>query len=696
MTDEAGSNLKRERCQVAQQGTKRKELLHILCDAHKIAAVISWSFSIMKPWDSRLIRLALSVDGMALQALRREMRIILSEQLVVMYSARPPADASCHRKAVFDMFFVRKSPNERYKRSILEGLFNGDIRKVGVVEHFENGCCKSRKDTLDQMVKYGVMCLLPKRFPVMSRSNWTGADLAIEAVGLAAAVHGLLGLSYCRAMGGPPAAPLEAATAFQYAAPNGFGEAPGRGEPDADAMVAQPAADDAAENVPDGETAEVSMWREDAASRVRQTKVWASSGAFVDEMVIAQLLYKPMSHRMLHQLSTTGVQWERHQQRKFAETGSRSYTMCLAADGEDDKRLLREASALASSPAEWGLVQRRSEDVALVVFRTTSRMGAATFDLLCRRHRHWPYKLFNILHNKEVATELAQAPECTLDPFTAGFRRRYGMENLAGDAALAELTCLAAVCQTDTASTERWHSRNQRRSRARVWTHVQDFESLSAHFLAQRSRGPVGPSESRPRPTKRPRRSQNTASDEQGGAALRTGAGGPWRAFVHIQAAGRQLTAEFAAELSQRYQALSGEEKEFYNEIGELATIAKRQGDLAFGRRIRKPIAGAADQSRGQPQLLDANRERPANVPNDAADAAVEVAPARLAQAAPPPRIVQDAIAAREDAKVDAELEKHEENETNQARPGIPKPPSPSCSTYRGSEPIPLAMLGMI
>lgn len=384
MTDECAANLRCERSRLAEQVGGPKPLLHIVCDAHKIAAVHAYTFSLIKPWDSRLVRFALSVDGMGLQSLRRELRLVLQEQLAVMYAARPPADATVHRRGIFDLFCGKQTPRETFRRSILESLFNGDIRKVGAVAHYENGCCRSRAHTLSLMVDVGVRCLLPKRFPIMSRSNWTGADLAIEAVGLPASIHGLLGIIYARAFPAMASSGLMGSVAPGNAgAEASVPEAPGcRGQGDPSADSEPP--------VFGGGVESLSIWREDPASQIEQSQAWIQSGAFADDMVMVQLVYKPQSARMLRQLALTGEKWERRQQADFFTSGKRDYQVCCAASGAEDLRLMAEASAQATEGLRWSLLQERSEEVCLQTFRLSARSGALAFDLLHRRHRTWP------------------------------------------------------------------------------------------------------------------------------------------------------------------------------------------------------------------------------------------------------------------------------------------------------------------
>ena len=114
------------------------------------------------------------------------------------------------------------------------------------------------------------------------------------------------------------------------------------------------------------------------------------------------------------------------------------------------------------------------------------------------------------------------------------------------------------TAKTDSSSTERAHSKNERRARFRVWTHTQDLASLSAWFStgtvcvpsafevhAETVEG-AGPESARA-----------AASSSSAPAPARARRQVPsswwtWRAFQHMEGGGTFCTREFGAELSER------------------------------------------------------------------------------------------------------------------------------------------------
>ena len=122
MIDSWGANIKCERGFLALRSRAVHALVHLMCDARKVATVHTLTFNLLKPWDRRLIRLALSVEGMAMQCVRAEMRDVVEEQLVIMHSTRPTAKSTAHRRATYDIYFRAEgdaSPKGRYRRVVV-------------------------------------------------------------------------------------------------------------------------------------------------------------------------------------------------------------------------------------------------------------------------------------------------------------------------------------------------------------------------------------------------------------------------------------------------------------------------------------------------------------------------------------------------------------------------------------------------
>ena len=230
-------------------------------------------------------------------------------------------------------------------------------------------------------------------------------------------------------------------------------------------------------------------------------------------------------------------------------------------------------------------------------FKLAARMGAATYTSLHLRCRHLPYRLFGVLAQPEREVDIQAAPACTLDSYTASFRKHYGVP--LSESARAELYAVAAVAESDTASTERSHSRQQRRARFRVWTQCQDLETLSAWSLSSQIRtwSSISAPEATAAKARRARGLAATTEHARRAAGRRSGGGGAWRTFVYVNAAGHKPDGAFIRELSERFRSLLPDEKEYYISFGELARQQHRAGQRSFGPRLRARLSarGSAD-----------------------------------------------------------------------------------------------------
>ena len=585
VTDGASCNLRAERSLGVEHESRAR--IHLLCDAHKQATVSTLPFGVLKPVDTHLIRFALTTQGSNMSSLRREMRRIIREQLVVVKSGHCPADAEAHREKVYDLFMPQRTAHEKYVAGVARSLWNGDIRKRGRVEHYENGCCKSFQHTLWLMCNVGMQCLCGTGIPVLQRSNWTGTSGCLNQIGLPSHVHGILPAAHLRAIVLKPSSSKRASVAAANEdAPARDEAAAANGEDDAERVAAVGG---------DGQgvdTADiVSVWRQDEEERVRGTHEWLQSGCFEDDVLVARAQYGPTERMMLNQLAVSGVAWERKQQFELLQSGARTYQMLVAHEGLAETKFLEDVSDLMFQEGAWDTLAGRDEALNMKLFKLTSRQGAAGYELLTVRHRFWPYKTFSMLRYPGIATDLRSSEDCLLDEYTSAFRKHYG-ERLATGNAAAELMALLLVLETDTGSTEREHSGNERRNKFRAQTHEKELGELSAWYCTRRCCDHRRDVTTTSKKTMKRKATADTVGATVEGAAARKPTScrrwsWTWRAYIHVQAKGRWLSPDVAAEISASYRALTQEERAYYEELGELAAARSADGDASFSR-VRK------------------------------------------------------------------------------------------------------------
>eukprot|EP00959_Pyramimonas_sp_CCMP1952_P329056 6888915-Pyramimonas_sp.AAC.1 len=101
------------------------------------------------------------------------------------------ADASYAQHACGTFLPVRSS-SDRFRRRLVQGLWNGNLRRSDRIEHICTGCCKSRGQTLHLMQTCGLRALTKRMGHVMDRQNWAGAHLCLGVLGVASFVHNFL------------------------------------------------------------------------------------------------------------------------------------------------------------------------------------------------------------------------------------------------------------------------------------------------------------------------------------------------------------------------------------------------------------------------------------------------------------------------------------------------------------------------
>ena len=299
-------------------------------------------------------------------------------------------------------------------------MFNGDIRKTGVIEHYCCGCCRSRRETYKLFLTAGIWVLFGRQVKTLDRDSWTGAEGTLDQVGLGAAVHFLLPTAYLRAM-------PEERTA---------GPLPGEphGNPALeDRPPVPPIADDPADPGPDLSAADrphqapprgpaeklgVSVYREEMKDRDTGTRKWIKSGTLLDDVVVARKHYECGRKLMAWQLRISSKAWETRQQKKALDGKERTYPLWEAYEGKAVKTFNADVGRLIFDESEWDLLGTKTERQQLTLFQISIRLGATGYQLVECRHRRPPFSTFYSLCDPGLRPTLEGAKLCTHDPYT--------------------------------------------------------------------------------------------------------------------------------------------------------------------------------------------------------------------------------------------------------------------------------------
>ena len=560
-------NLRCERFRAAE-----RDSLVVLCEAHRKANALKPPLAVLDPFSTNIIRVGLALRGTNLTNFKRAIREVLAEQLVVYRLGAPSAECAEHRRCVMNMFLSGKSADSQRRRHIINNLWNGDWKRVGVIEHHCVGCCANRKHTLRQMVTTGIRALCPKGIGILMRSNWTGAEHAVDSVGLLYAMHGLFAAAFCRAFpaqqerkrlpgvaGAPAAAPLLALANEALS--------------DEEDPAAGGSACDGARAEREQQSSGPSVWKEDDDRRINSARAWLVSDACWGELVIARVQLRVGMRYLKGQLTMGGLPWEHRQQLQLIQEGKRSYQLWELYDDELSVRLSEDVSELIFSSAGWSLTSK-TEHVQKESFKVLGKLGAAALEER-ERHRWWPFKTFQTLRDQDIMDAFENESACLLGQWSKNLREFYqAANNFAGGAMAAELMTTLQMSRADTVACEREHTMNERRICNRRHTAAQDLETLSAIRLGRKfHETPAGDvatfadgefdNAGDSRHQKRRCKSERKKKKPRGGWA--------WKVFCNMHLDGRKLTLGVAAELSEWYAGLDEVQLALYKRLGEEA-----------------------------------------------------------------------------------------------------------------------------
>jgi len=283
-----------------------------------------------------------------------------------------------------------------------------------------------------------------------------------------------------------------------------------------------------------------------------------------------------------------------------AKTGRRTHRLLLAFDGQATSEYMAKLADTMFSDNQWAHMFRKDQVLQLRIFQLGIRARATCYQLLVVRRRTWPYRLFSGLRDDAVFGELAAAPDCVLDPYTVSFKAYYS-DCMGSERSKQELQIVASMADTDTASTERLHSENQRRAKHKVWTHAPDLGSMSAWYVARCSHRQAmdldrhsGDPAAGQRKRKSRRRPREPAGEEPA-KKKRRGGGGAWRAFLHVAGQGHAFTKANMETLTNEYHAVSAEER--FPDLGRVGHASSSKQTTRFWPTTPTPWASVCATS---------------------------------------------------------------------------------------------------
>ena len=194
-------------------------------------------------------------------------------------------------------------------------------------------------------------------------------------------------------------------------------------------------------------------------------------------------------------------------------------------------------------------------------------------------------------------------PLCCLDEFSCHIRQQFHSERLLASSECQQILHLVLEhLDGSTYSTERVHSCNLRRARARTFTHSMSVPQVAA-FQAEATPHLCRTFETlQAQEATSGRGNRKRKLSAAGLSSKRGGGGGAWRAFVHVRGQGAGA-ADFS-HLAEVYRDLPDNEKEAFVSLGKQGTLLHRDGDSSFPRPFRASECQTLATARSTPAAV--------------------------------------------------------------------------------------------
>ena len=316
--------------------------------------------------------------------------------------------------------------------------------------------------------------------------------------------------------------------------------------------------------------------REENARSLRAALRFMNPAELAQNIWLFRIPLEPQREYMSFLLHTGSCEWEEQELSKLWATAHRRYRPLLLHRADELDMFLRESFRICASATLWQNFPE-TEQLRTRIFQTSARPAAVAHQLIRVRVRGCPYRVFTLLERdsslRDRAHDLRMLPCRTSSNFTRAFLDKHrSLDELVGTTAHVVLLGVARQLMCTTHSTERAHSKNLRRSMGRAITQRIQLEDMALPHMAY-----AGPGFARDwkggrlssRKVGRPKKRGREDDDGPQNKIKRTGAAGPWRAFVNENLGGRQLSGPVSAELSRLYHQLSDDERARYRLLGQ-------------------------------------------------------------------------------------------------------------------------------
>ena len=444
---------------------------HYYCDVHKLAGVQTKTLRFVSGHVSALIAGALALgESGCLRLLRKALLNVLRAKVKVLFGA-PPQDnyTVSYRQAVLDAFLPlpsadalpevktsRSQKNTLLRRYIVSFYLNGDLQEHEDVSFWTTDFAQDREQVLAAMDRYLIPALLPSKPPMFFRSKWTGFQGSYEYFGLLDMCHGLLAPTILEYFGTTVPEQVSAPSAEQAGV---LADRPVPGEQDRVGEAGAPQREDQDADAHMDVVTDNVDWKAFNVKMKQRLRIWVQSNPGPILAVVSAAM-KPLLGLMQRMLYKGSKAWEKQEQAKAAQGGSRTFPVLDAANLVDLSRFRDEVSAIfhrriVAMPRAQHFLQRQN-----LLFRMLSTAASSGEFYLYTSWRGFPVQMFRCLQGD---FSMAHAKQCLLCPLSKLILQQYPNEEaLQTEDCQAVLRSLAAKFAMDISDLESRHASTRR------------------------------------------------------------------------------------------------------------------------------------------------------------------------------------------------------------------------------------------
>ena len=551
---------------------------HFLCLGHKTHAAATKSWLLQTDLVSYLIHTTKHISTSGANARLKAAVVMLAKKRFIREAhLRPPAEAEEFKRDIVNMFLPLPMKGSARRRATIQEVlefFNADWRVTNVLRHYCKGpgCCPTDLYSFHRGVSLLTRlftCLKPK---VFNKDDWLHWDSSLAYFAFGSALHQLL----------PDAFQL----AFNKDGAQVMAES--RDAVDVLELIIEPVGGQGhAEPLPwEVPLDQGAMEVDDAMrKRIECARSLRAALAFMNHNMLHQIYLmratlqpqQRLMHRLVHLVSG---EWERRQYVALVQQGLRELR-CNVFRKDDVPKFFKDSLAVFVSTDHFQGIPK-TEDFRTRLFQLIWRAGSVIYQLVALPTQSFPFRLFDLCEVQppdvelDVAKGILEVPMCLLDAWSRKLLSRFNTTDaLRSLACKHTLTVVAERLQLTTYSTERLHSCNLRRAKARAMTHTADLPHLALQHMATSS--PPW------RPTPEQSKSKNNAkrgrgrppkhADAHGKTKTKRGGGGTWRAFVLTRLGSQKFSAQIMRQLSVEYRALQPEERVRFSRLGRAGAV---------------------------------------------------------------------------------------------------------------------------